>query len=556
MSKIIFSVFFVFFVTFLHSQNRDTILHTVLSKPFFYNVIKTGDEKIYVGTADGIIRVDVEKLVKYNNEIGYVMLGKDGKPIINPEGIKNYKERKYQYFLPFPEKSLDEYNAGTNDFFYICSGGRLYIYEIVPFQYSFPNHSIRSISEHFVGTYSGIYKNGVKQKLPIPNFCDGYIREHNNKAFICYDWLCVVDSPFTTNNNQIDSIHCSFHNYPGNTQYRDVMPSYQTDSSFYFVATTYGLQKMYKNEIDTNYVYCSKNKKGEINLIGYCRTSLIFSDANYLLNTRQRDIKHIDTLIKIEENILGGITIDERNIYLLTGNGLYVYSSDKKIELLTKLNKAHTLLNISNTEFVIGTDNGLMLFNTVNRSLSQMITGVEFNRRALFLKNNKLYAGSINGLYTISVNDFNALIKRNKTQINKEKLPFYIIVALMITALIAILLLILLMKARKKITTAKIQIKELTTEEPRLNREQIECFIRENLANASLKSINDHFNTSNRNIYKIIEPDKPGSIIQKIRLEKVKEMNKAGRDLTEIAEATGLSMSYIRKIKGGNQSDL
>jgi hypothetical protein len=154
------------------------------------------------------------------------------------------------------------------------------------------------------------------------------------------------------------------------------------------------------------------------------------------------------------------------------------------------------------------------------------------------------------------VNDFNALIKRNKTQINKEKLPFYIIVALMITALIAILLLILLMKARKKITTAKIQIKELTTEEPRLNREQIECFIRENLANASLKSINDHFNTSNRNIYKIIEPDKPGSIIQKIRLEKVKEMNKAGRDLTEIAEATGLSMSYIRKIKGGNQSDL
>ena len=116
----------------------------------------------------------------------------------------------------------------------------------------------------------------------------------------------------------------------------------------------------------------------------------------------------------------------------------------------------------------------------------------------------------------------------------------------------------LLIRARKKLEKAKTQIEELNTAhnevlesiESPLDREQIESYIRENLSTASLKSIPSHFETTTRHIYKIIEPDKPGSIIQKLRLELVMEMKKSGADPEQISEATGLSVSYIRKIKG------
>jgi hypothetical protein len=213
---------------------------------------------------------------------------------------------------------------------------------------------------------------------------------------------------------------------------------------------------------------------------------------------------------------------------------------------------------ISNTEFVIATDDGLYRFNTLNLTLSPLIVGVEFNRRALFLKDNKLYSGSINGLYTIDVNNFDELIKRNKAEIEGVKLPVYIYYVGIGIGLISIVLIYLLLRARKKLENAETKIEELNTAhteilesiESPLDREQIESYIRENLSTASLKSITAHFNTTTRNIYKIIEPEKPGSIIQKLRLELVMEMKKSGADPEQIAEATGLSVSYIRKIKG------
>jgi hypothetical protein len=212
---------------------------------------------------------------------------------------------------------------------------------------------------------------------------------------------------------------------------------------------------------------------------------------------------------------------------------------------------------ISNTELVIATDDGLYRFNTLNLTLSPLIVGIEFNRRALFLKDNKLYAGSINGLYTIDVNDFDELVKRNKSEVTSIQLPHYIYIIIIGIGMLAVLLIYLLIRARKKLVTAETQIVELNTThteileslESPLDREQIESYIRENLSTASLKSITSHFNTTTRHIYKIIEPEKPGSIIQKMRLELVMELKKSGVDPEQIAEATGLSVSYIRKIK-------
>jgi hypothetical protein len=77
----------------------------------------------------------------------------------------------------------------------------------------------------------------------------------------------------------------------------------------------------------------------------------------------------------------------------------------------------------------------------------------------------------------------------------------------------------------------------------------IEDFVRHNLSTASIKSIVEHFNTNNSQIYSILQPEKPGTIIQKLRMEVVMEMRHARIDIKEISRVSGFSVSYIRKIK-------
>jgi len=552
--KFIFFIIFSFLFANSKAGNRDTVLNMVLSKPFFYNVIKSEDGRVFVGTSQGIYQLEGTKMVHFVSKKGYASISKNGEVGINPEGIKNYVERKYLYLLPYPNQVRDEYHAGTKDYFYICSGGRIYIFDIVPYQYSYANHSIRSISENLVGTYSGIYFKGTRLGSPAPNFCDGYIHEYDGKAFVCYDAMMIIDAQ-SPQPNQFDTSSVSIWAYE-KSHIRDIykLPG----NGNYYVATNQELLLMNKSDYQFKKIYQSTNKKNEINILGNNSLILLFSDANYLLSYYDG---HTDTLKMLDDAILDG-TNDNRNLYLLTNKALYLFKSDNSFSLLASIPKAHTIKMISNTELVIATDDGLYRFNTVNLTLSPLIVGIEFNRRALFLKDNKLYAGSINGLYTIDVNDFDELVKRNKAEIPKKedatwKIPTYYYIIGAGVGLLSLILMLLLIRARKKIMEAETQIEELNTAhneileslETPLDREQIESFIRENLSTASLKSITSHFNTTTRHIYKIIEPEKPGSIIQKLRLELVMEMKKNGADPEQIAEATGLSVSYIRKIK-------
>ena len=94
---------------------------------------------------------------------------------------------------------------------------------------------------------------------------------------------------------------------------------------------------------------------------------------------------------------------------------------------------------------------------------------------------------------------------------------------------------------------ATTKVKELNVET--LTREKIEAYIQDNLSTATLKSITDYFDSNKNQIYKLIEPDKPGSIIQQLRMQKVLTMRKAGAEINNISQVTGFSESYIKKIR-------
>lgn len=544
--KIIVCSIFIFLSLNTYASVRDTVLNAVYSQPFFYNVLADKKGSIFVGTSEGIFQLEGTTLVPYNKKEGYITLDKSGEPAISPDGIKNYYERKYLNMLPFPELSRDEYHAGSEDHFYICSGGRIYIYDIVPYRYSYAGYSIRTISEDFVGTYTGIYFRG--KRLPFPIFTDGYIREINGLAYVCYDGLITID-PSMVQSAKYDSVIKGIKpiNNTGALQFRDVCLSKYNGS--YYLSSVTDLLKMKKGGVPFS-VYKTSKKISELVIVGEYKSSLFFSDGNYILKLSSL-VDKADTLTRLPAEILDG-SVTSRNIYLLTSEGLYQLDSDNEVEKLTSLSQAHTMELISPTEMLIATNNGLFRFNAVNKVLAPLIRGIEFNRKALFKNGDLLQAGSINGLYTIDIKDLDLLSSRNTSFMNEGQIPQYIIIVLAVIILLIGVLLFMLFQARKKVATTTIQLEELNHD--LLSREKIEQYIRENLSTASLKSITDHYNTNNSHIYRLIEPDKPGSIIQKMRNEKLIELQKAGKNISEIAEATGLSVAYLKKIRNKFES--
>jgi hypothetical protein len=534
----------------VHATERDTILNAVYSDPYFYNVLADNKGSIFTGTSEGIFQLNGGKLIPYKKAQGYITLNKNYEPVITPEGIKNHHERKYLSLLPFPDLALDEYHASTTDHFYLCSGGRIYIYDIVPYSYSFGNHSIRSISENFVGTYSGIYYKGSRLRDPAPKFTDSYIREINGIAYMYYDYLYTINVALLQNDTSKGSqLGITRINHTGEAKFRDI---YQINgnNNLYFSSVS-GLLKTDREGVPFS-IYKTSNKISEIVIIGERLSRLYFSDGNYLLSLGIGADDKVDTIIRLPAEILNG-RVDDRNILLLTHEGLYKLSSDGELQKLTQLYQAHTMELISATEMVIATNNGLFRFNTVNRVLSPLIRGVEFNRKAMYKKGDLLQVGSINGLYSINVNDLELLASRNRYLTEKEQVPLHVIIGA-ISALAAIgLLAFLLFRSRRKLVIASAEIKELNIES--LDRAKIEQYIRENLTTVSIKSITNHFDTNISHVYKLINPDKPGSIIQKLRIEKLVELKNAGKTVAEIAEATGLSTSYVVKIKNRSKLD-
>jgi hypothetical protein len=523
-------------------KGTDTLLNMVLSEPFFYNVVGGVDGSIYVGTSKGIFQLSGKDLKPVSQDRGYVTLAGQGRPVISETGILNYRERKFLHLLPYPEQSRDEFHSGTPRYFYICSGGRLYIFDILPYQYSYPNHSIRTITNQFVGTYSGIYRKGVRLNPKVfPHYVDGYIREINGKAFICYDYLLTIDLKDTLNNMR--TLHIGDEEKGG---IRDIVCSPVINN--YIVFFTNCIYSADSSFAQKKIIYRSLNNKKNITYIGtkVGSNQNLFTDDNFLLGI-QGNAK-IDTLANLKDPILAG-TVVGLHTFLLSGTALYIYYHNKSIEKIgTSLKKAHSLIALSETELIISSDEGLYSLNTVTKELSPLITGIEFNRRALYIENDKIFAGSINGLYTLNVSRLKEIstdIVNSQNNANTA-IPIYVYVGIATFLLTILILVFFLLRTRKEI---RIKTRELHELNPILiDREKIVEFISNNLPNASLKSIAEHFNTNNSYIYRLLAPDKPGTIISQIRKEVVEKMKKEGKSAAEISITTGLSRSYISKI--------
>jgi hypothetical protein len=545
--RFIFIIIFILISGFSFARESDTLLNTVLSKPYFYNIVKNGNGHIFTGTSNGVFQLKSDKLSLFNNKTGYIKINKDGNPEIDSSGVSSYASYKYLHLLPYPSEKRIEYHAGNEQQFYIVSGGRLHIFDILPYSITLRNQSIRSISKNFIGGYSGVYYKG--NKMDYPTYTDGYIREIGDTAFICYGGLFMM-SPKQKKNFLIEPPYSAYIDSVDVGYMDDIF--YDEKHQKYFLATKSGVYVTDKNLRSPKKIF-DVHSDEPLTLLGAKDNIFIFIVANKLVGYSFTDGR-VMVIEKCAESILSGFTLGNRKYYTLSKNTLFQSNTNTFFSKVASFQDAHSMLALNDKEFIIIGNQGLYLFNLESQITTTIITGVEFNRKALYLDNNKLYVGSISGLYTIDVNQIYNLISRNNIKINADNQYFnslYWKIVLIITFLIFIFIFIKqkhqLRKTEEKVL--KVQFEANQVKEKVVNKEMIEDFVRHNLSTASIKSIVEHFNTNNSQIYTILQPEKPGTIIQKLRMEVVMEMRHARIDINQISRVSGFSVSYIRKIK-------
>jgi outer membrane protein assembly factor BamB len=544
MAKILLIIPMFLFPVFAICQQWDTSLLILYSRPYYYNVVKAGDGEIYAGTSDGVFRFDETTPIKSDNRKGYLKVDNRGKLIIDPDGIKFHHQTGFNHLLPYPTEKRDEYHVDKGKYLYITSGGRMHVFDIRPYSFRFRNHSVRTISENFTGTYSGIYYKNKLLPNPISSFTDGYIREMNGKVFMCaygldiYAIKDIDDGP-------------PYKRVPMTASF-----DYEKCSDIQFLKKTQEYILAAENRVvivDSGLKTITTIFAGEPNTTAtlmneYKNVSFFFSAGNqlYIYNLSE---KKINKSLSIDEPIMDG-RVQDHNTFILSANHLYRQKGEEQPERLLRLNKAHTLQPITETEFIISTDEGLFLYKADENKLFTLIPGVEFNRRGLFLKDNKIYAGSVSGLYILEISQINQIIANANKTLNTGNgnglNPW--ISAVFIAGVLLLLAILMIYRRRIKRMQSALDSVSIKGEKQTLSRAEIEFFIQNNLSVASLKAINSHFSTNTSMVYTILEPDKPGDLIQKLRYEKVKELRKEGKTAREIATFTGLSDSYIRKI--------
>lgn len=170
-----------------------------------------------------------------------------------------------------------------------------------------------------------------------------------------------------------------------------------------------------------------------------------------------------------------------------------------------------------------------------------------------WLEGDSLFAESINGLYVLDARYLDQLTDRITNVSNKQALPDYVVPLVLGLTLFAGALAFLLYRSRRRLNRIMEESQVTTPAPPKVTRGDIETFIQENLAQASLKSIAEKFQTNNAVIYSLLSPEKPGALINRLRMERVHRLRKFGRSAREISQQTGFSEFYVRKVWNKNE---
>jgi len=503
----------------------------------FYNIIKTEYDEVFIGSSIGVLKWTPENLtLKDKSVLGNMKISskkRNGYYYDNALINEINTSKKFNYLLPAEYSNHEIPFASLDNYLLLVVNGKLYLFNKLNYIKSLKGKSIRSISKNYVGTYTGIYKNN-KLQVDLPNYTNSYIREFGNEVIVNYDGISIKDSIRVTEHRGVI----------GNFEYDGIDLGYALDvfkfKNIYILFTTKGIWRTTFKNKPTKIVefeevnrmdientpkfidFIESNDKEPPRILFYAEKSLELLNLNNFETTKIKTILNGAKDIKRRNN--STYWIDKENLNTLDTN-------NQIISLLSNTYDFHTLYPINNNLIVLTSDLGLFKFNIQSKELTKVLDN-EFNRLALYQKNDTLYIGGVDGLIKYSNKD---IIAFKPIKFNSSVDSLYVT----ITVLSSIIVILIILYFNKK--TVKIAQNTPSIED------QINDYITNNLSSVSVVAIQKEFNISYRQLSNIYKPFGPGKKIQQLRTEKTLKMIAAGDNLNLISNTTGYSIGYIKK---------
>lgn len=522
--------------SFIFFTNNTYTIDKVYEGKIFYNFVQYEDE-LYVSSNKGVFKIESSN----NNSL--LIFKKD---IIGPIKTNFSKNQNYKIKFQSPVVEIKPptfLNAITdyaffNNSLFIIRRGKLVSFKKLSYEYS-PYESVRSITKNTVGSYNGIFING--KKLKKLNYTDGQIKEFDSITFVCYKGLLSYE-------NNKETIIYRGNDKRNEKKYGNIYDIFLINHPNYLVISSNGLYN-YNSEMNTFDLIYSTQKEiiparvnKNDNKIGN-NGVFSFVDKNELISINVNTLE-TKTLGNWLENNVDDILlcdVEPKNIYTISENKyLHYYKMNSDgLELIEKtpINlTAHTISDFGNLIFLSG-NNGLSIYDKNKRKMFDGYILDEFNKNAVYKSENEISFGSIHGVYSFkNLKEFskNLIFTDFKIEKSYKSEFFFFLIALFI--LITILV-------KKYNSSNKINV---SREKLVLN---IKNFIQNNLNSVTLKMLEDEFDLAYYEINSLDKDFKPAVFIKNSRKIKAQKMFFDKKSMSEIAQKTGYSETYLLKNK-------
>ena len=412
--------------------------------------------------------------------------------------------------------------------------GALYISHNPGYRRRYINHSVRHNDSLYLGTYSGAYlKNTV---FPVP--CGGAIRTKNGRIYICFGGLAVLENE-TLVERYCDVVDAKLFIAGQNLGVLNDIAFY--DNNWIF-NTSVGVFKLDESRnIDTLFIPSILDGNNQFN--GRFITDDTYIIEGFIGNT-WFTINKSSEKFQIEGYYEGEIThIDETQGRIVTTSDFIYILNNKKLKFNNKELKLHGTFR-TNSNLYGFSNEGLCLINLSNDKLEAIpVFRNEFNKHSLRISSDSIYLGSVNGLWSFSKNNMPRPIKIEAISLN-PKLNSEDTLKNALIAFLAIMYIFTFVFFKKSKLGRDLKIKRKIV----IDQNSIMEFIDANLTAVTILSILNEFDISQKTLYELFAPEKPGEVIKIKRLKKLQDLYVQGSTIVEMANMTGFSKDYISKV--------
>ncbi len=518
---------------------NDTLLIDVFSTPYFYNIIELDNEDLLVGTSEGVFKLQENNLEFYKEGEGYIRFF-DG--VIQTSTFSSEeRDQTFNHLLPASYRPYKTTHFIRGDFIYIICKGILYTFRVDSYDLFRRGSSIRCFTENGVGTYNGIFL--YDDLLNLPTYTSGNILEEDSTFFICYDGLAVHklgnETVFyvreSTGETRVAEKNIGFARDIKKLKNHQFLLSttkgvFLIDSAFedleVVMNTTSGfaptLVELVEDEFGWYYSFANES--------GLYRYSL--------------KSKESITLFEFDHPVVDAVRLSDKTetkYAVLTENAVVFYNYSYGIdEVISEVSDAYNIREFSDRELIITSLNGLYLVDLPTKETTQILKNIEFNKRAIWLDEDSLKLGTVNGYIQMTRGQVRELVDKEIKLLSEREVKSDLTLPGVLGFFVVLFGWLAFMRRKPKVAIE---------EEKQLGRDSLLDFIEENLASVTIKSMTSHFDVSSKIVYEILQPDKPGKLISYLRKKRAKDLKQRGVSIDEISKQTGFSVSYLKKVK-------